>query len=111
MENDSKLDSTEFLREIRKLEVRLNEYLSEEEIFVKSLRNHILQLNALYTSIEKLHIPLSADVAKEISNLKTNAISSLSQTLKIEGKAEHEKSHLLESYSALILMLGEIEFS
>jgi len=51
--------SKELSREIRKLKVRLEDYLKEEEEFVK------------------------------------------------QSMAEHEKSHLLESYGALILSLEE----
>ncbi|MGD6805370.1 MAG: hypothetical protein ACQCN4_00200 [Candidatus Bathyarchaeia archaeon] len=109
MESDYKLDSEDFQREVRKLEIRLNDYLEEEEIFVKNLRCCISQLNALHAFIVQLHAPLSAENIKEISNRKAEAVHSLSEALKIEGKAEHEKSHLLESYGALIVLLQAIE--
>ena len=110
MKRDSlNVESEDFFRETRKLEVRLEEYLKEEKSFVGSLLKCIAQLKALHTSIEQLHVPISAETAEEISKLKMEAIGSLSEALKLEGKAEHEKSHLLESYGALIIMLPQIE--
>ncbi len=101
--------SEDFLREVRKLEVRLEEYLKEEKNFVDNLQQCISQLKALHTSIEQLHAPVNAETAEKTSIYKAAAISSLSETLKIEGKAEHEKSHLLDSYGTLIAMLQKIE--
>jgi hypothetical protein len=96
---------SEFFRETRKLEIRLNEYLKEEDVFVNKLRDSIGQLKALNTAIEQLHAPISGEKAEEILKLKAEAITALSEALKIQGKAEHEKSHLLESYGALLVEL------
>jgi hypothetical protein len=42
-----------------------------------------------------------------LMKLKLEAIKAYSEVLKKESKAEHEGSHLLESYGALILALEE----
>ena len=43
----------------------------------------------------------------ESMKLRLEAIKALSEALKKESKAEHERSHLLESYGALIQALEE----
>jgi hypothetical protein len=111
MKSNPKIETEEYHKEIRKLEVRLEEYLQEEENFVKNLRKSIVHLKALQTEIEQIPVPISAEKAEEITKLKTEAIDSLSEALKSEGFAEHEKSHLLESYGALLLALHKIEIS
>jgi hypothetical protein len=108
MKNDSKTETEEYYTEVRKLEVRLDEYLEEEEIFIQKLRNSIMQLKALHTTIDQ-PLPKNAEVTQEISKLKADALSSLSEAMKLEGKAEHEKSHLLESYGALIVALQKLK--
>jgi hypothetical protein len=99
----------EFFREIRKLEVRLGEYLEEEQVFVKKTQECIVRFKALYSAIEQAHVPLSLDEEEEVSKLTADAIEALSGAMKIQGKAEHEKSHLLESYGALIEGLQRIK--
>ncbi|MHA1606142.1 MAG: hypothetical protein ACTSWP_01130 [Candidatus Freyarchaeota archaeon] len=95
----------ELLREVQKLKVRLEEYLKEENAFIEALREAIKVLTELSEKAESLSA--ANKPTGEIANLRIKAIKSLSEALKKEGKAEHEKSHLLESYSALILALEE----
>jgi hypothetical protein len=95
--------SEEFYREVRKLEARLDDYLTDEETFVKSLRECITQLKALHASTETSATP------KEISKLMSSSEETLSNALINQGKAEHERSHLLESYGALILALSKLK--
>lgn len=44
---------------------------------------------------------------EELIKLRKEVTKTLSEALKNESKAKHEKSHLLESYGALILALEE----
>lgn len=88
------------LREIRKLEVRLEDYLKEEESFVEELRILLNRFKELNEKIESKEV-------NEAANLRLEAIKALSETLKKEGEAEHEKSHLMESYGNLLLTLEE----
>ncbi len=109
MENASKPEPQEYYREVRKLEVRLEDYLKEEELFVQKIRNCIEKLKAIHSSIEPLTAPINSETAEKISKLKTEAMTALSEVMKLEGHAEHEKSHLLESYGALIVELNKIQ--
>jgi hypothetical protein len=107
MEN-KKIESQDYYREVRKLEIRLEDYLKEEEIFVQKIRDCITQLKDLHILIEPLSAPINQETAEKISKLKTDALNTLSEAMKLEGHAEHEKSHLLESYAALIVELNKI---
>jgi hypothetical protein len=101
--------SERFYREARKLEVRLDDYLKDEEIFVKSLRNCIEQFESLHASIERLGLNLDPSKLNQILQLKKESEENFSEAIINEGKAQHERSHLLESYGALILALQTLE--
>jgi hypothetical protein len=109
MSEEKHLELEEFFREIRKLEVRLGEYLEDEQVFVKKTQECIAQFKALHSAIEQTHVPVSLDEEEEVSKLTADAIEALSGAMKFQGKAEHEKSHLLESYGALIEGLQRIK--
>jgi uncharacterized protein (DUF1697 family) len=108
MKNGSKIESEEYFREVRKLEARLEDYLKEEETFVKQIRTCITQLKDLHTYVEQSPVPVTPEAAEKISQLKKDAVAALGETMHLEGEAEHEKSHLLESYGALIVQLSKI---
>lgn len=95
----------DLLREIRKLKVRLEDYLKEEEEFVKQLRRCLSNFTELSNSLKRSK--MSKEDGEKLTKLRLEAVNSLSEALKKEGMAEHEKSHLLESYGALILSLEE----
>ena len=98
----------ELSREIRKLEVRLEGFLREEEEFVKELRKCLDKFTELNKSLEELKKEAGSKEVEELVNLRLEAIKALSEALKKGSEAEHEKSHLLESYGALVLaMEGE----
>jgi hypothetical protein len=96
-------------REIRKLEVRLEGYLGEEEGFVKELRKCIDKFTELDKNLKELKTKAGPEKVEELTNLRLEAIEALSEALKKGSEAEHERSHLLESYGALILAV-EREF-
>lgn len=101
--------SEEFYREVRKLEVRLNDYLKEEEAFVTEIRNSITQFKSLYSVTSKLN---EKNESKEIADalaLKSKGEETFSKAIMQQGEAGHEGSHLLESYGALILTLQKLE--
>ena len=100
-------ESEGLLREIRKLEARLEYFLKDEDAFVKELRNCLEKLKDLYNTIERLETRPDSKKIEELMKLKLEVAKALSETLEKESKAEHEKSHLLESYGALILALEE----
>lgn len=92
-------------REIRKLKVRLEDYLKEEEEFVKQLRKCLSNFAELNNTLERSK--MSNEDKGKLTRLRIEAVKALSEALKREGVAEHERSHLLESYGALILSLEE----
>jgi len=99
--------SSEFSREIRKLDVRLEDYMKAEQEFVEHVKECIRILWQLMENLEKKGKTSSCEEIEKLSMLKKEAVKSLSQVLKSESNIEHEKSHLLESYGALILCLDE----
>jgi hypothetical protein len=101
--------SSEFSREIRKLEVRFEDYMKAVQEFVEHAKGCIRIFRELTENLEKRDKTSSSEEIEKLSMLKMEAIKSLSQVLKSEGNIEHEKSHLFESYGALILCL-EKEF-
>jgi len=99
--------SEKLSREIRKLEVRLNEFLEHEKEVVEALKECIEKFLKLSGFIEKVETKPSSEQLKELLKLRFDAIKSFNNALEKMSKAEHEKSHLFESYGALILALEE----
>jgi hypothetical protein len=99
---NQKPESQEYFREVRKLEVRLEDYLKEEENFKQKINNCIAQLKALHAAAEK------GENKERIVQLKNEALAALSEAMKFQGEAEHEKAHLMESYGAIIVELNKI---
>lgn len=90
-------------REIRKLEVRLEDFLKEEGIFAKKLKMCIEKLEDASNYIRELRCK-----PKELTKLRLEVAQALNEVLKSESKVQHEKSHILESYGALILAIEEV---
>lgn len=99
--------SSEFSREIRKLEVRFGDYMKAEQEFAEYVKECIRVFVELMESLGKRSKTSSSKKIEKLSLLKTEAVKSLDQVLKSEGNVEHERSHLFESYGALILCLDE----
>ena len=99
--NSSSKNSSEFLREIQKLEVRLNDFLKEEEALIEKLKKFIEKLRDIGDKIKLKNKP------EELAALRLEIVQALNEVLKSEGEVQHERSHLLESYGALILALEE----
>ena len=96
--------SEELSREIRKLEVRLDGFLKREEVFVTGLKSCLEKFKEL-KNLETSKTGTDAEEIEELMNLRLEAIKALSEAMKKASQAEHEKSHLLESYGALVLAL------
>lgn len=97
--------SEQMLREIRKLEARLDDFLNSEEAFVGELRDCVVKFKEL--TVKMAEIMSDPRQIEKLMKLKLEAIKAFSEALKKESRAEHEKSHLLESYGALIQALEE----
>lgn len=98
--NYSSESAGEFFREIRKLEARLNDFLKEEEALIGKLKKFIEKLKDVSDRIGKLK-----NKPEELTLLRLELAQTLNDLLESEGEAQHERSHLLESYGALILAL------
>jgi len=97
--------SEEMSREVRKLEARLESFLKDEEVFVAKLRGCLEKFKEL--NVKMAEIRLDSRKTEELMKLRLEAVKALSETLKKESQSEHERSHLLESYGALIQALEE----
>jgi len=94
-------------REIRKLEVRLEDFLKENEEFMKELRTCLEKLRELNKNLEKSGASSSPGKIKILMKLRLETTKAFNEAMKKGSRAEHEKSHLLESYGALVLALEE----
>ncbi|MGQ9545474.1 MAG: hypothetical protein ACUVQX_06780 [Candidatus Bathycorpusculaceae bacterium] len=93
--------------EIRKLEVRLKEYVKAEKKAVESLEKYINKIKQLNDTFEPL---LNKRKGSEIENamkLRLEVAKAFQEALNHISKAEHEKSHLLQSYGSILLALEE----
>jgi len=95
------------LKTILKLEVRLEDFLKNEEAFIKGLRGCLKKFKELDNTIERLETTPDSKKVKELMELRLEATEMFNEALKRQSKTEHEKSHLLESYGALVLALEE----
>lgn len=86
---------------------RLENFLKEEEAFVNELRSCITKFKESYTAIERFGLRPDLKKGEELIVLRSEVAKAFNEALKKESKAEHEKSHLLESYAGLILALEE----
>ncbi len=86
-------------REIKKLKVRLNEFTKEEKAFLEYMDNcirkfeeldHYLKLNSEERGFNRL------------IKLHREACEAFKAALEKHSRFEHEKSHLLESYGAIL---------
>ena len=93
--------------EIRKFEVRLHEYVEAEEKAVKSLTTLIEKLKQLNSFMETLPTEKNSEKLDRIVELRLQAIKTFREALSCISKAEHEKSHLSESYGSIISALEE----
>ena len=105
MEGDNLPDGLSL--EIRKFEVRLQEYVKAEEKAVKSLTTLIEKLKQLNSFMETLPTEKNSEKLDRIVELRLQAIKTFREALSCISKAEHEKSHLSESYGSIISALEE----
>ena len=97
----------ELLIETRKLDVRLKEFIEAEDRAFKSLMSFIAGLKELNDLIDGLPAELDLKAFKKAAQLRLQTVKAFQHALSFMSKAEHEKSHLLESYGALMLSLDK----
>jgi hypothetical protein len=93
--------------EIRKLDVRLKEFVEAEDRAFKSLMTFIVRLKELNDFIDGLPAVLDLKAFEKAVELRLEVVKAFQDALSFMSKAEHEKSHLLESYGALMFSLDE----
>lgn len=93
----------EFSREVKKFRARLDDYLKGEENFKEKLMNFVKKLEAKCGTIEDM-----LDKPEKLAAFRREIVADISEILKSEGEIMHERSHLLESYGAVILALEKI---
>ena len=93
--------------EIRKLDVRLKEFVEAEDRAFKSLMTFIARLKELNDFIDGLPAELDLKAFEKAVELRLEVVKAFQDVLSFMSKAEHEKSHLLESYGALMFSLDE----
>ena len=97
--------SEELSKETQKLEVWLERVITIEDDFVKALRQSISQFKALHQQLERAYKQPDVDMSEDLSSSRMIAIETFSDALAKASDTDHEKSHLLESYGALILAI------
>jgi hypothetical protein len=100
----------ELSREIQKLEIRFQDFIKNEEKFMTGLWTCLEKFKELNNNLEKFSSSDSNKV-EELKEFRLEATRAFNDALKRESRAEHEKSHLLESYGALILAMEEAFYS
>jgi len=91
--------------EARKFDVRLKEFIEAEDRAFKSLMTFIARLKELNDFIDELPAELDLKAFKRAAKLRLETVKAFQDALSFMSKAEHEKSHMLESYGALMLSL------
>lgn len=97
-------------REIQKLEIRFQDFIKNEEKFMTGLRNCLEKFKELNNNLEKFSSSDSSKV-EELMEFRLEAARAFNDALISESRVEHDKSHLLESYGALILAMEEAFYS
>jgi len=98
----------ELLNETCKLEARLERFLENEKAATETLRNCILKFKQLNSLLDTVKETPTNEEKEKLRNLRLEALQELSNALEKFSDAEHEKSHLLESYGSLLLELEKV---
>ena len=93
------------LDEILKLEARLKRFLENEKEAAETLRKCVLKFKELNSFIDSIEETPTTKEKEKLQNLRLEALQELSRTLEKFSDAEHEKSHMLESYGTVLLEL------
>ena len=97
----------ELLREIRKLEVRINDFLESEKTCIESMRRYVDRLKEFNQAVDEAEANPTPERSGKALRLKAEAAQALGEILQKMGELDHERSHLLESLGALARALEE----
>ena len=98
--------SEQLIREARKLEVRLEDFVNENDELVREARGCLENLKELAGIMEETETVCDPAKKEELRQRRLAAVKALATVIKREGKTQHERSHLIESYADLVLVLG-----
>jgi chromosome segregation ATPase len=90
----------ELSREIQKLEIRLKDVMDEGKLYLKAVENCVAKFKSI-----KEFIKTHREDVEALTKLRLEACEALTEVMKAQSKVEHEKSHLLESYGALVFTM------
>jgi len=91
----------ELLREIRKLEARVDQLMRKEEGFVEEMKRFTHLFRELNESLEALKKESDPKRVQELMSLRFEAVKAFSEMMGKKSEAEREKSRLSESYGSL----------
>jgi len=100
--------SSELSIEIRKFEVRLQEFVKAKEEEIKSLTAFIGKVKELNNLIETQLKEKKPGKIENFMELRLEIVKALQNALNCTAKAEHEKSHLSQSYGAILLTIEKL---
>ena len=95
----------ELLRETRKAEVRLKAFVDKEKEYTKTVKTYLEKIKELSSYLETFREDVDKEKIEKAEALRLEVVERLSEVLKKGGEAEHERSHLLESFGDLMLSL------
>jgi len=82
--------------------------MKAEQESMELVKECVRTFKELMKGLEKRGKTSNSEEIEKLLRLRREAVKSLGQVLKSEGNIEHEKSHVLKSYGALILCLEKI---
>lgn len=88
------------LKEIQKLKIRMKDFMEEEKNFTKSLNDFLTKMEELIKETQCKDT--LSDNTDKLLRLRMEAYIALSDVLNMQGRVEHERSHLPESLGALL---------
>ncbi|MEM3898779.1 MAG: hypothetical protein QXD34_03110 [Candidatus Bathyarchaeia archaeon] len=88
--------------EIKKFEARLKMFTEAEQKLFQSINNCISKLKQIENFAAKLKGKDKPETLEEFFTLRQETLDAIQKALEDMGKAEHEKSHILESFGAII---------
>ena len=95
----------ELLREMRKTEIRLKAFVDKEREYVETVKMYLGKIRELSSYLETLREGADKEKIEKAVALRLEVVERLSEVLRKGGEAEHERSHLLESFGDLLLSL------
>ena len=95
---------SELFREIRKFEIRLKDWLDTVGKLSDALQRSVDALKEFNLILDEQ----SKYGRDEAVKAYVKVVEALAEVLRLEGEAEHERSHLMESYSSMMRKIASL---